>query len=231
MSELFDTNEPVISKNKYTKDKFIADRIRWYIYSLFFIAFIIKFYHWPGGGVINVAVGGFAIILIMGTIIEGIIRKNIGKAFLDIAFATLLIYVIFRLQYWYGASYILFTAMIFFLVGFIFHKKVGERLNRKVYILIFLIFCSIGLMKTPNSALFYSTGLTKTFHSNAHSYAYKAWDRYSFLLDFERKIDTAMEANKTALRIANNENDTNFVNLLKQHRQIIISHRLQNREN
>ncbi|MDX2359691.1 MAG: hypothetical protein QNK23_02715 [Crocinitomicaceae bacterium] len=177
MIELIDDKE--LEKKGYSKDRFLSDKIRWYVYAIFFIGLILTFLHWPGSTLIILA-AILGILLSIGQLMEAKIRDNYTKGITDVIINLIMIYAIFRLQYWKSASFIFLIAAGFVGVGVLRHLNGKVKKKRKQIIVLSLIFCTLVLHQIPQFRVFYAMNLTETFHSHNREHAHSIWEKYAW---------------------------------------------------
>jgi hypothetical protein len=200
MSELID-KELRQKKSKFGPNRFVTDIIFNVIFGLAIISFFFKFMHWPGGGLGMALVAGLSLLLVLGQLIEGIVRKNLSRTFLVISGSLLLVFFAFRLQYWPGATPMFIFAALVFATGMIIHLIRKQQFSIKHWIIVSLAGLGLLVVKTENSSLYYNLNLSETFHSGVRDDAYMAWRRYAWILHSEGKKEEANKAMDKCLGI------------------------------
>jgi hypothetical protein len=215
MEELLDT--PLEEKSRYGPKKFRSDKLRWIVLLLFLVGLFFKNRHWPGAspGLIGAALlAGIYASLQLG---EGRKWRNPFKAYFSLSFAVAIIYLVFRLQFWPGATLLLVIALglgLFLLVSLGIQKRQREYDKLALNFLALCVFVST----LSNSRLFYVVNMSETLNSYEHSSSSYAWDRYSMMLSAEGNRDLALKANDRAQQIAIAEDSEEALPELKQHR-------------
>jgi peptidoglycan/LPS O-acetylase OafA/YrhL len=206
MHDLLDSPEKAA---KYNAQRFYSDKLIWFLIGLFVIGLVFKNRHWPGAGLMLVAVGGFSGLFLLAQLAEGIKFKNPLKMSYGIAFAFSMIYFVFRFQYWPGAIFLLALAGISALVPTIYLgiKKRQNEFNRKA---LWAVSLAIFLSTFPNSSVFYHTNMSKTLNPWEHEHACFAWQRYGDMLRAEGKNKEADAANSKWLECLIKEGSNEF---------------------
>lgn len=195
---------------------------------------LFKFFGLPGSSLILI-LGIFLFTLFSLLFLTRSFKKEKVKALGNILIALLMIYSLFRIQYWNSGPFIIgfrFTFMLVLtgLVVYLIHL-VRTPIHWGVkQVAIFSFALGVVILEfTPTYQLYYSMHLTSSFHEKNRAIRYDLWDKYSWFLYNSGKYDEAAEANGAAQKaLMTNEYETGNVEadyrLLQDHEQRIREH-------
>jgi hypothetical protein len=188
---------------------------------LFLIAFILKFTHLPGSGLLMVIIAGLSLLTgIISQIVYAIKGDPIG-GLIRLTINILLIYLVFRLMYWTMAQPVFYAGMILFVLTMVLSlvKQVQMRMIHYGLVTLFVFNFVLSFVKAHK--IYYTMNLTETFHSTGRNLSPLVWDKYSWFLYLAGETDKAMEANAMAIKIAERERYMNNLTVLQQRREMI----------
>ena len=202
-------------------------------WTTFLLGIVFKLLHYPGAG----------LILSLGTLlffVHSIIylcknaKTDLPMSFLHLSYSFLTMYVLFRLQYWFGGPRFLGFPLIFLVSFFVTLTSLVLLLKSKtkfkfpqIFLLAYFAFFLV-LSYIHSDRIYYFFNLNTVLHSDARETNYNSWDRYSWFLYIVNKQDEALEANHKAQKIAEEHLKTTQnrmvvfdLELIKQHEQQI----------
>lgn len=167
------------------------------------LGLVCKFFGLPGASLILV-LGPFLFTLYSSIFLIRFLKSEKVRALRNILVSLLMIYALFRIQYWQSGpalfgfrfTFILSLAgLILYLIHF-----VREPIHWGVKQIIVLVFALgvIILDFIPTYQLHYGMSLTTTFHEKNRFVRFDLWDKYSWFLYNSRKFEEALEANRNA---------------------------------
>lgn len=187
--------------SKETNRLKITNIIRNILVFFFALGVLSRFNHWPGGSILVVFSTLGLLVVSVGQIIEGIIRKNPVALLFNLTFNFLITFLMFRIQFWVGANLFMYVAVLLFIAALIvkFITKIKANAFQIITTIGFIAMCTLYTQSAHK--VYYVFNLTETFHDQASDNPF-VWDKYSYFLNTGGKQEAAIAANKRALKIA-----------------------------
>jgi hypothetical protein len=171
---------------------------------LFIIGITFKFLHWPFGSIIFIL--GTLLLFILGLIflIQNI-KKDSSRAWINFSFSLILIYVLFRFQYWpcgprivgYPLLFILVFTFSLLSVFKIFQSKSIIKFRSIFFLLTFISFNILSFVHSYS--IYYLVNLNSITNASTRDLNYKSWDKFSWFLYIADRKGEALDANTKAI--------------------------------
>ena len=207
MTDLLDRFESEANaKPAFGAQLFYTDRLKWFIIGLFIVALLFKNRHWPFGGIMMVACGGFSVLFMLGQLIEGIKTKHVTKGLFGVSIGLCMLYLTFRFKYWAGGAIVFILALALQLAT-TFYLGTKQQKSEFKPISIVLIGVCIFVFTLEKSTLFYYTNMSKGLNNWEHYNSSYAWGRYGDFLRAEGNEKEAGLAYLKSFECASHEED------------------------
>ncbi|HTL82133.1 MAG TPA: hypothetical protein VL651_10535 [Bacteroidia bacterium] len=188
------------------------------------LGFVFRIFHLPGGGMASiVGLGSCA----MSFMIEELFQKSrFAIRLMNMGTAVLLIFILFRLQFWPGAMQMFIPGAIGSVVGIGLLLN-SEKTDSPRLLPPAVVLClAFSIAFIPASKLYYFIHLNEPINSEYRKTDFQSWDKYSWFLYLEKHQDEALKANDSAMnayRLAptNNHYPPFSDSLLQKHRAAI----------
>ena len=177
---------------------------------LFFVGLISKFFHLPFNAIIMmVAIFGMIVILTLGAIMK---RFNLLEVVVGLAAIIWIITLLSTLKFWGATNIFLVAASVLSAVAFVLGLR-QKKFKGLIPIGVSLTLCLI-FYKMPSDTRYYLVSI-KWNHEIGSDYF--SWDKYSWFLYQNTKYDEALKASNKALTIAQQQEDTEWIQLISEH--------------
>ncbi len=169
-------------------------------WSLFGVALIMRFAHWPGSALLLI----ISVLLLMIHATTFAIKNSktdIVTVLLHFSFWSWTTYFLFRIQYWTYSDKVRLVA-IAISIGWILilaMKRTGFRLPQFV-LSAYILFC-MWLSFLPSHHIYYLFNLNSVLYAESREFNYYAWDKYSWFLYSSGEYDAATDASEKAVTI------------------------------
>jgi hypothetical protein len=177
---------------------------------LFFLGFILKLYHIAGGEAIVALTSMTLTVLLIITFVKGIIKKDtlIYNKLFDLNLILWLDYFVARLRFcnWL-LGYFEFFLCVGISVYLIFKIEHSDKLFKvKRAVLILLIICGSLMTQVHSYSIYRTINMNALTKSNINS---RAYERYSYFLFINGKIEEGIIAGEKAIELSIIENGEN----------------------
>ncbi|MDP4226337.1 MAG: hypothetical protein Q8907_10025 [Bacteroidota bacterium] len=197
------------------------------------LGLVFKFPHIPGASLLLI-IGALLLFIYSVIFFFKNKKEKLVESLKNLSFSFLTIYLLFRIQFWYGGP-VIFGFNFLFIIAFgisftTLIYKFQESKEIKTSFMLFIIYMvfTIFISFTHADRIYYFVNLNEITGTEARNESYKAWDKYSWFLYGVDKQKEALEANKNAQKIIEeklkNSQNTLMINdfeIIKKHGESI----------
>jgi len=177
---------------------------------IFTVGLVAKFFHLPFNAIVMI-IGLFSLLIIL---IHAAIRKKSSRLNLGIGFGAVLslIALLFALKFWPMADILMIAAGI--LTTSVIVVAARQKQLKKTLPMIICALLATTFLLMPNATRYYLVSI-KWNHEIESDYF--SWDKYSWFLFQDGERAEALEASNKALQIAQNSNDSFWIEHISSH--------------
>lgn len=175
--------------------------LTWWGLSIFWIGFAFKVMHWPLAS-LGIIVG--TLLLVIAVPLRP--RRDGVVDWLGVCLrgtlATAHLFLLVRIQFWYGAPQLLLLHMAMTGILLVVYFRSNFRPLRAAFIVPVFALLSLGIYFVPAYTISYHLGVGSPLHRDLAPYSYHGWQNYSWFLHLAGEESRSLAAMDSALMAA-----------------------------